>query len=140
MKRFIWVIAAASFAAGAVLVAQSVPELNYDGNVDAVTLPALGEVAGVATNSKGHLFAYVRAGVPIATLGTERTFYHGNARLMEFDQSGKYVRDIGRGNYAFDFAQQVRVDPQDNVWAVDAGSNMALKFDPMRPEKNIRTN
>jgi len=130
MKRFVWGIAAASLAAGAVLVAQSAPELNYDGNVDAITLPALGEVAGVATNSKGHLFVYVRAGVPVATLGTERTFYHGNARLFEFDQSGKFVRDIGKGNYAFDFPQQVRVDPQDNIWAVDAGSNMAMKFDP----------
>ncbi|MGE3518366.1 MAG: 6-bladed beta-propeller, partial [Vicinamibacterales bacterium] len=28
------------------------------------------------------------------------------------------------------FAQQVRVDPQDNVWIVDAGSNMVVKFDP----------
>jgi DNA-binding beta-propeller fold protein YncE len=27
------------------------------------------------------------------------------------------------------FAQQVRVDPQDNIWIVDAGSNMIVKFD-----------
>jgi len=86
-------------------------------------------VAGVATNSHGQVFVYVRTGQPYATLGTERTFYHGNSRLFEFDQSGKLVREIGRGSYAFDYAQQVRVDPQDNIWTVDAGSNMAMKFD-----------
>jgi hypothetical protein len=130
MKRFLWVVAAALLAAGAALVAQSVPDLNYEANADIISLPAYGEVAGVATNSRGQVFAYVRAGTPIATLGTERTFYHGNSRLFQFDQNGKFVREIGRGNYSFDFAQQVRVDPQDNIWAVDAGSNMALKFDP----------
>jgi DNA-binding beta-propeller fold protein YncE len=31
--------------------------------------------------------------------------------------------------YAVNFAQQVRVDPQDNVWIVDAGSNQVVKFD-----------
>ena len=28
------------------------------------------------------------------------------------------------------FAQQIRVDPQDNIWIVDAGSNQIVKFDP----------
>jgi sugar lactone lactonase YvrE len=130
MKKLLFVGALACFAAGAPLAAQSVPELKYTANADIVTLPALGEVAGVATNSKGHMFAYVRTGQPVATLGTERTFYHGNARLFEFDGSGKFVREIGRGTYAFDYAEQVRVDPQDNIWVVDAGANMATKFDP----------
>jgi DNA-binding beta-propeller fold protein YncE len=66
----------------------------------------------------------------VATLGDERTFYHGNARLFEFDPTGKFVKEIGQGTYGFDFAQQVRVDPQDNIWAVDAGSNVLTKFDP----------
>ena len=38
-------------------------------------------------------------------------------------------REIGQGVYAVNFAQQVRVDPQDNVWIVDAGSNQVVKFD-----------
>lgn len=127
--RFLQILVAASFAVGASLVAQSVPELNYDANADILTLPAYGEVAGVATNSRGHVFVYARTGHPVATLGDERTFYHGGARLFQFDQSGKLVREIGQGTYAFDFAQQVRVDPQDNIWAVDAGSNVLTKFD-----------
>ncbi len=130
MKRFLSVVVIAIFATGATLIAQSARELNYEANAGAISLPALGEVAGVATNSHGQVFVYVRTGQPYATLGTERTFYHGNSRLFEFDQTGKLVREIGRGSYAFDYAQQVRIDPQDNIWAVDAGSNMAMKFDP----------
>ena len=89
----------------------------------------LGEVAGVATNSKGHVFVYTRTGHAVATLGDERTFYHGGSRLFQFDQNGKFVKEIGQGLYAINFAQQVRVDPQDNIWIVDAGSNMVVKFD-----------
>jgi hypothetical protein len=125
-------VAIAVAACGAVLFAQSAPELTYDANADFFSLPKdtyLGEVAGVAANSKGHIFVYTRVGHAVATLGDERTFYHAGSRLFEFDQSGKYVKEIGQGVYAVNFAQQVRVDPQDNVWIVDAGSNQVVKFD-----------
>jgi DNA-binding beta-propeller fold protein YncE len=123
-------VAAAGLALGASLFAQAVPELAYDAAADLLTLPSFGEVAGVATNSKGHVFVYARTGHAVATLGDERTFYHGGSRLFEFDQSGKFVKEIGQGVYAVNFAQQVRVDPQDNIWIVDAGSNQVVKFDP----------
>lgn len=129
MKRLLQILVAASTAAGASVAAQSVPELAYQANADILSLPAYGEVAGVATNSRGHIFVYARTGHPVATVGDERTFYHGNARLFEFDPNGKFVKEIGQGTYGFDFAQQVRVDPQDNIWAVDAGSNVLTKFD-----------
>jgi DNA-binding beta-propeller fold protein YncE len=116
-------------ALGVSLYGQSVPELNYDGNADVIQLPSYGEVAGVATNSRGHLFVYARTGHGAATLGDERTFYHGGSRLFQFDQNGKYVKEIGQGVYAVNFAQQVRVDPQDNIWIVDSGSNQVVKFD-----------
>src|SRR5438552_559837 len=132
MKRSVWFVVAAICAAAAVsLTAQSAPEIAYDA-ADALTMPKdihLGEVAGVATNSKGHVFVYTRTGHAVATLGDERTFYHGGSRLFEFDQAGKFVKEIGQGVYAFNFAQQVRIDPQDNIWIVDAGSNMVVKFD-----------
>ncbi|MBI3492359.1 MAG: hypothetical protein HY047_11350, partial [Acidobacteria bacterium] len=130
--RFIhFFVAAAGLAAGAALFAQA-PEINYDANADVLQLPSgtyLGEVAGVATNSKGHVFVYTRTGHAVATLGDERTFYHNGSRLFQFDQNGKFVKEIGQGVYAVNFAQQVRVDPQDNVWIVDAGSNQVVKFD-----------
>ena len=133
MKRLIFVIMTAAVAsAGISLLAQSPREMAYDANVDALTLPAgthFGEVAGVATNSRGHVFVYTRTGHALATLGDERTFYHGGSRLFQFDQTGKFVKEIGQGTYAMNFAQQARVDPQDNLWVVDAGSNMLMKFD-----------
>src|SRR6185503_16298083 len=115
---------------GGGLAAQSTPEITFDANADILSLPSYGEVAGVATNSKGHIFVYARTGHAVATLGDERTFYHGGSRLFQFDQTGKFVKEIGQGVYAVNFAQQVRVDPQDNIWIVDAGSNQVVKFDP----------
>ena len=123
---------ATAVALSAALFAQSAPEIGYDANVDFLSLPAntyLGEVAGVATNSKGHVLVYTRVGHAVATLGDERTFYHGGSRLFEFDQAGKFVKEIGQGVYGINFAQQVRIDPQDNIWIVDAGSNQVVKFD-----------
>ena len=123
---------AAALACGVSLLAQTAPDINYDANADALQLPAnanFGEVAGVATNSKGHVFVYTRTGHAVATLGDERTFYHNGSRLFQFDQAGRFVKEIGQGVYAVNFAQQVRVDPQDNVWIVDAGSNQIVKFD-----------
>jgi hypothetical protein len=43
---------------------------------------------------------------------------------------GKYLREIGAGIYGFLFAQSVRVDAQDNIWTVDRGSDVVIKFDP----------
>lgn len=130
MTRIRQILMAASVAAAVPAAAQSVPELKYEFNADVISLPAYGEVAGVATNSRGHIFIYARTGHAVATLGDERTFYHGNARLFEFDPAGKFVKEVGQGTYGFDFAQQVRVDPEDNIWAVDAGSNVLTKFAP----------
>ncbi|MDP9170972.1 MAG: peptidyl-alpha-hydroxyglycine alpha-amidating lyase family protein, partial [Acidobacteriota bacterium] len=65
-----------------------------------------------------------------ATAGASRVFTHGGSRLFEFDAAGRYLREIGQGVYGFLFAQSVRVDPQDNIWVVDRGSDLVLKFDP----------
>src|SRR5579863_10126989 len=98
--------------------AQNVPEIGYDSVPNFLKLPTgmyLGEAMGVATNSKGHIFVFTRS---------------ANTRLFEFDQNGVYVRELGEGNYGFEFAHSVRVDPQDNIWAVDEGTNMVIKFNP----------
>src|ERR1700716_4237203 len=129
MKKTLLLLVLPAVSIGVSIGAQSVPDINYDAAADVITLPSYGEVAGVATNSKGHVFVYARTGHAVATLGDERTFYHGGSRLFQFDQSGKFVKEIGQGTYEINFAQQVRVDPQDNVWIVDAGSNMVTKFD-----------
>jgi hypothetical protein len=113
----------------ALLSAQEIPFdsaaglLKYPDNI------SIGEVAGVATNSRGDIFVYTRTGHPTFSIGTARPFAHGGSRLYQFDRTGKFTREIGRDSYGFLYAQQVRVDPQDNVWIVDQMSNMVIKFD-----------
>jgi NHL repeat len=98
--------------------AQNVPEIPYEAVPNFLKMPPnlyLGEGIGVATNSKGHVFVYTRS---------------QETRLFEFDAKGNYIREIGEGLYGFAFAHAVRVDPQDNIWAVDEGTNMVIKFTP----------
>ncbi|HEY1911482.1 MAG TPA: peptidyl-alpha-hydroxyglycine alpha-amidating lyase family protein [Vicinamibacterales bacterium] len=132
-RSFQMLAAAAALALGASLGAQSAPDIAYDANADLLKLPDnihLGEVAGVATNSKGHIFVYTRTGAANVAVGTSRSFYKSGSRLLEFDQTGKFVRELGQGVYGFNFAQAVRIDPQDNIWVVDQGSTQVIKFDP----------
>jgi DNA-binding beta-propeller fold protein YncE len=89
---------------------QSVPNfLKFPPNIH------MGEGIGVATNSKGHIFVYTRSQA---------------TRLFEFDARGNYLRELGEGLYGLVFAHAVRVDPDDNIWVVDEGSNMVIKFNP----------
>ena len=119
-------------AAALVLKAQLViPEIAYDSTPNLLKLTdkiPLGEAVGVATDSKGNIYVYTRTGGNFVTEGTSRAFESGGARLFEFDSSGKFMREIGKQMYGFVFAHAVRIDPQDNIWVVDEGSNMIIEF------------
>jgi NHL repeat-containing protein len=145
MKRILTIsfVALLFLAAGHAISAQqqqqfggaqlAVPEIPFDSVPNFLKLPDklyLGEVTGVATNSKGHIFVYTRTGTTTATLGGSRVFTHDGSRLFEFDDKGTYVREIGVGIYGFVFAHVVRVDSQDNIWVVDEAANIVMKFDP----------
>ena len=98
--------------------AQNVPGIPFESVPNLLKLPAglqLGEAVGVATNSKGHIFVFTRSAA---------------THLLEFMSNGTFVREIGEGLYGFLFAHAVRIDPQDNIWAIDEGTNMIIKFDP----------
>lgn len=134
MRRFSEIV----FTAAIVLFASplfaqiSVPEIQFDSAPNLLKMPdniVMGEAVGVATNSKGHIFVYTRDGLLSYTVGSSRQFGRGAAaRLYEFDEKGNFMREIGKGTYAQAFAHVVRVDPQDNIWMVDEGSNMIVKF------------
>ena len=80
----------------------------------------LGEAVGVATNSQGqHLRLHAHRRDQRDARRRRARSTHGGSRLFEFDQTGKFVREIGQGVYGFIFAHAVRVDPQDNIWVVD---------------------
>jgi DNA-binding beta-propeller fold protein YncE len=134
MKSLLPVCLAAAVVASAVANAQNAaPEIRFDSAPNVLQLPPnvyLGEVGGVATNSRGDIFVYTRTGHPTISIGTARPFAHGGSRLFEFDRNGRFVREIGKDSYGFMFAAQVRVDPNDNLWVVDQMSSMVIKFDP----------
>ena len=102
------------------------PKLQITEEVLPLVVPGhtIGETEGVSKNSKGHLFVYSRTGTGGASRGGTA------AELFEFDENLKFVKMWGQGNYAASFAHAVRVDKYDNVWMVDEGSNMIVKFDP----------
>src|SRR6185436_16571976 len=133
MKRLLPLLLAASALAGFPAVAQvNAPAIQATASLP-LQMPDnvyLGEVGGVATNSKGDIFVYTRTGHPTVSLGGARAFAHGGSQLYQFDKNGKFVREIGHDMYGMMFANQVRVDPQDNVWVVDQMTSMVIKFDP----------
>jgi len=87
----------------------------------------LGEVLGVAVNSKGHIMVLNHPGS--ASNGGP---LYGNAtsQLFEFDANGYFVREIGQNVYGLGYSHSIRYDRYDNLWLVDKGANTAIKFDP----------
>src|SRR5450432_1753502 len=115
------------FLVAASLFAQQspVPEIRYRSVPDFLKLPPdlyFGEVSGVAVNSKGHVFVFSRGGTSGPAFGAAA------AQLFEFGADGAFVREIGKNLYAWSFAHTVRIDNDDNIWAVDKGSDMVVKF------------
>src|SRR5436190_23162606 len=110
-----------------VLPQQRVLEIPFDSVPEFFKLPAdlyFGEVGGVAVNSKGHVFVFSRGNVTGPAFGATA------AQLLEFGPDGKYLREIGHNLYAWAYAHTVRIDKDDNIWAVDKGSDMVVKFNP----------
>ncbi|HEV8383242.1 MAG TPA: peptidyl-alpha-hydroxyglycine alpha-amidating lyase family protein [Candidatus Acidoferrales bacterium] len=102
-------------AAAVVSQTPAIPRLSYSAVADFFVLPAganFGEAAGVAVNSKGHVYV----------------FHRGERPLMEFDANGKFIRALGEG--LFTTPHGVRVDAQDNLWTTDVGSHVVLKLSP----------
>jgi streptogramin lyase len=132
-RIFTALVPAAVLAIGVSLSAQNVPEITFDSNAELLKTPNdvfVGEVGGVAANSKGQIYVYTRTGHPYATVGDNRTFLRGGSRLFQFDPNGKFIRELGQDVYGFNAAIGLRIDPQDNVWTIDAGASQVVKFDP----------
>src|SRR5437773_11594626 len=91
---------------------EQIPKLNYEAVPDFFQLPTgehFVEVAGVAVNSKGHIYV----------------FHSGKHPLMEFDSSGKFLRSIA--DDIFVTAHTVRIEPADTVWTADDDAHMVMK-------------
>lgn len=94
---------------------QPVPELPYHAVPNFFKFPKgmiQGEAAGVAVNSKGHIYLFQRT----------------KPMLTEYDEAGNYVQSIGEG--LFQHPHGVRVDADDNLWTTDDGNHLVLKLSP----------
>jgi DNA-binding beta-propeller fold protein YncE len=115
-------------AATTTFAQQSVPEIPFDSAPNFLKLPPdmnLGEASGVAVNSRGEIAVFTRsnsAGGPA---------YGATAsQVLLFDKTGKFLREVGKGLYAWSYAHTVRYDKDDNLWAIDKGSDMIVRLNP----------
>lgn len=67
---------------------------------------------GVAVNDQGHVFV----------------FNKGNRQLMEFDESGAYIRSLGHG--LFMAPHGLRIDRNGNLWTTDVETHQVIKLSP----------
>ena len=131
MKRYSLLTSAFALACFTTYAADTgsagVPEIPFDSVPNFFKLPAdlyFGEPSGVAVNSKKHIFVFNRGNSTGPAYGATAS------QILEFGPDGKYIREIGHNLYAWSFAHTVRFDKDDNLWAVDKGSDMVVKFNP----------
>lgn len=107
-------------------IPQEAPEIRFDvPNPDYFVLPGdanFGEISAVATDSKGHVFILSRSNAKGDLHGGSAT------QVFEFDEHGKYVREIGRDLYSFGYGHGIRTDKNDDIWVIDKGTDMVTKF------------
>jgi sugar lactone lactonase YvrE len=138
MKHVAALAVAASFAIGLGAQAPSstppvpqtnVPVLAWDSQTDFLKISPdqnFGEVLGIAVNSKGHIVVLNHPG----SANAGPMYGNSSTQIMEFDQTGKFVREIGKGVYGLGYAHAVRFDKYDNLWVVDKGTNSVMRFNP----------
>jgi hypothetical protein len=125
MKTCVFIMCALMAAAPS-LAQDTVPEIAFDSIPDFFQLPAgmnFGEVPGVAVNSRGHIFVFTRS-----NSANGPAYGAAAAQLLEFGPKGEFVREIGKGLYAWSEAHSVRIDRNDDIWAIDKGSDMIIRF------------
>ena len=55
--------------------------------------------------------------------------------VIVVDREGHVLRSWGKG--MFTVPHSVRIDPEGNIWTVDAGSSVLLKFSPQGDRKSV---
>src|SRR3982750_3094391 len=87
---------------------RSVPQMRFEAE-DFIKLPPgenLGEVLGVAVNSKGEVAVLNHPG----TATTGPLFGNATTEILLFDRNGKFKREIGRKVYALGYGHSIRYD------------------------------
>lgn len=108
--------------------APAAPDIPFDVQ-DVIKMPPdlyIGEAAGVALNSKKHIFVYTRTGADDGQTILEPR----SARIFEFNPDGSFLKEIGKNLYSKGWAHSVRIDKDDNIWLVDNGTDEVVKLSP----------
>ena len=98
---------------------ESSPKLPFTGVHFAAKPPAVGWESGavswIALDREGRIYEIQRSDKadPVLVL----------------DSEGKVLRSWGRGE--FNIPHSIRIDPSGNVWTVDAGSSVIIKYSPL---------
>jgi DNA-binding beta-propeller fold protein YncE len=125
---FAVLVSAAALLAPATFAQQGVSEIPFDSAANFLKLPPdmnLGEASGVAVNSKGDVAVYTRSN------SANGPAYAATAsQILLFDKTGKFIREVGKGLYAWSYAHAIRFDKDDNLWAIDKGSDMIVRINP----------
>ena len=112
----------------------SVPEISFDSAADPLKLPGTTSIWAKRPAWRPTPRA-IFSSTPAPAIRPSRSARRGRSRTAARGcsssiKTGKFIREIGQDSYGFLVAQQVRVDPQDNIWVVDQMSSMVIKFDP----------
>jgi len=86
----------------------------------------LGEILGVAVNSKGQILVLNHPG----SANTGPIWMNSTTQLLLFGADGRFLKEIGKGVYGIAYSHQVRYDKNDNLWVVDKAANTVIRFNP----------
>ena len=114
---------------GTLFAQQNAPMVKFDADPDFLKLPdnvTFGEVLGIATDSKGNIVVVNHPGNSTGPIFGEAT-----TQILEFDPSGRFVKELAKGVYGLAYAHSVRFDRFDNMWIVDKATNSIMRFNGM---------
>ena len=112
------------FQAQQAALEKTYPQLKVTDEYLHLSIPGqtMGETMGVAQIPRG-----ICSSTPAPNQGIARG---GKAASCSNSTRTKFVKEWGPNNYGESFAHDVRVDKSDNVWSVDEGSGMVVKWNP----------
>jgi DNA-binding beta-propeller fold protein YncE len=88
--------------------------LKYEIDPDFFELPEgwnLGPTPGVVETDEGHILLFTR----------------GSHQLLEFDDQGRFARELAPGQ--FEVPHGLRLDADGNIWTTDVGNHLVMKLD-----------
>lgn len=108
---------------------QNAPQLPHKADASFLKVSPdmnLGEVLGVALNSKGQILVLNHPG----SANAGPIWMNATTQLLLFGPDGRFIKEIGKGVYGIAYSHQVRYDKDDNLWVVDKAANTVIRFNP----------